>query len=393
MDTLLIGGYYPPELIATFKANTKGSLDYAANNLQEAIIDGFRQNSHALKVLSAPYLGSFPLYYKTPRVPGFSSPDKSIESIPYLNVCFFKRSIIRSKQLKKAKEWCANHIDGTILLYNFSCLSIASEIKVQFPRIKIVILVTDLPRFMSVTDDWMSRLNSFISPDISTNSFAAIDGFILLSEKMTDSLPVDNKPWMLLEGIFNDRVTTEIVGKSPYKSILYSGNLGRRYGIMDLVEAFHRIPFDNYRLLFCGAGDSLESIREYQKTDSRIQYLGVLDRHEVVMLQKSATILVNPRHKKDEYTKYSFPSKTMEYMASGTPVLMSKLECLPDDYLKHLHLFEDESIEGMSRKIVDVCEKDSEELADFGKKASQFIVSSKCPKAQAERIISFIESL
>lgn len=393
MDTLLIGGYYPPELIATFKANTKGSLDYAANNLQESIISGFSQNGYALKVLSAPYLGSFPLYYRLPIVRGFTSPDKSIESIPYLNVSYLKRRSIVSKQLKRAIEWGAYNPEGKIIFYNFSCLSIASELKAQFPRLRIVLLVTDLPKFMGVTEDWIAKLNSFISPAISTRSFDAVDGFILLAEKMTDSLPIDNKPWVLLEGIYNDRVTVGTVEKNPYKTILYTGNLGKRYGIMDLVEAFHRIPFANYRLQFCGSGDSLESIREYQKTDERIQYLGVLERHEIVRLQKAATILVNPRHSSDEYTKYSFPSKTMEYMASGTPVLMSKLECLPGDYMRHLYLFEDESIEGMSRKIVDVCEKDSEELSVFGEKASQFIVGSKCPKVQVERIIKFFESL
>mgnify|MGYP003303651866 CR=1 FL=1 len=44
-------------------------------------------------------------------------------------------------------------------------------------------------------------------------------------------------------------------------------------------------------------------------------FTGKIDRSQVLALQRSATVLVNPRRNNEEYTKYSFPSKTMEYLA------------------------------------------------------------------------------
>ena len=38
---------------------------------------------------------------------------------------------------------------------------------------------------------------------------------------------------------------------------------------------------------------------------------------------------VNPRQNNEEFTKYSFPSKTMEYLASGVPVVAYKLDGIP----------------------------------------------------------------
>ena len=110
-------------------------------------------------------------------------------------------------------------------------------------------------------------------------------------------------------------------------------------------------------------------------------------------LQKKATVLINPRHSADEYTKYSFPSKTMEYMASGTPTLMAHLASIPQEYESHLFFFDDESIEGMKKKIIEVCEKSQSELEIFGKAASKFILEEKNEMKQAKKIVDMINRL
>ena len=72
--------------------------------------------------------------------------------------------------------------------------------------------------------------------------------------------------------------------------------------------------------LFCGYVDLdlIESLLKKLQKDKRIIYWGVVEQKHVFEMQQQATLLVNPRKGHEEYTKYSFPSKTMEYMASGT---------------------------------------------------------------------------
>ena len=36
----------------------------------------------------------------------------------------------------------------------------------------------------------------------------------------------------------------------------------------------------------------------------------------------------------------------MEYMASGTPLLTTKLPGMPEDYYPHVYFFEEESVQG-----------------------------------------------
>ena len=103
--------------------------------------------------------------------------------------------------------------------------------------------------------------------------------------------------------------------------------------------------------------------------------------------------MVNPVKSSEEFTRFFFPSKTLEYLASGTPTLMAHLKCMPNDYKQYLYYFDNESAEGMAKRIVEICEKPSDELKNFGKSASNFINKYKTPKPQVEKIISFLKQL
>jgi len=397
INILFIGGYYPKALENLFLKKTKTGLDFAAHNLQEAIFKGFDQNKLNYQILNAPFLGSFPPYNKLLFVPKYCSEDKKVKSISYVNLSYFKRWNIKKKIKTNVYEWCKNTKGEKVLLfYNFSAIGIIDAIRKDFQTTKIILLVTDLPEFMASDNSFFTRANkkvdNFFKSDI-INSLHNVDGYILLTKYMAERLPIGNKPWMVMEGIYNINNNIPDVPKESYKTILYTGNLGKRYGILDLLEAFKKIESPDYRLWFCGNGDGLAEIVKSQKTDQRIEYFGILSTNETMKLQKKATILVNPRHSYEEYVKYSFPSKTMEYLASGTPTLMNKLPCLPKEYEPYIYFFEDESIEGMKNKMIEICEKSQDELNDFGKKAAEFIINEKSPFKQCEKIVDFIKSI
>ena len=401
MKLLFIGGYYPQKHKELFVKQSKVGLDFAAHNLQEALFKGFDENNLDYTVLNAPFLGSFPFFNKLLFVPPYFSDNRKIRSISYVNLLYYKRLDIRRKIKCQIFKWCQEtekETNRTIFLYNFSTLPLTKKIKKSYPDIKIVLLVTDLPEYMAADNKLLTRLNTKISNVFEKKDdnklYKNIDAYMLLSSYMQERLPIEKRPCIIIEGIYNpseDNIKQPV--KESYKTILYTGNLGKRYGILDLLECFSRIENENYRLWICGTGEALDDVKNYQQMDTRIKYFGMLSREDVIFLQKQATILINPRHSRDEYTKYSFPSKTMEYMASGTPTLMSRLACLPDDYESFLYLFDDESIDGMKLKILEVCEKSNEELNDFGKRAKLFINSKKTPAFQCEKIIEFLSHL
>lgn len=388
---LFLSKIYPQSLIDELCSHSKIGLDYAAHNLGMSIITGFKDNNEDVSIINTPQLGSFPAFYNKLIVPQYK--EDNLDSIRYCNLIYLKRYFLEKSVYHKVYEWCKNNPSKRyILLYNFNYLGIVKKIKNYFPDTKFVLLVTDLPEYMSTKKNWFSsitkHLNRYQKPEAS-KLYDGIDGFILLAEKMSDRLPIGNKPIFIMEGIYNNEYISQISEKEDSKVIMYTGNLGKRYGILDLLEAFKLIKSPDYRLWIRGSGELEGVIRNMCQTDTRIKLLGKLSRSELSSLQSKATILVNPVKPSEEFTSFFFPSKTLEYLASGTPTLMHKLPCIPPEYNKYLYYFDNECISEIRSKIVELCEKPRYELSEWGAKAREFIFSKKNPKEQISKVIEF----
>src|SRR5699024_5783196 len=89
---------------------------------------------------------------------------------------------------------------------------------------------------------------------------------------------------------------------------------------------------DQYELWLVGSGDADNIVAEYALNDHRIKPLGFTTPDKILELQNQATVLVNPRLNKHSYVRYSFPSKTVEYLATGKPVISHRLDCMGSEY-------------------------------------------------------------
>ena len=75
------------------------------------------------------------------------------------------------------------------------------------------------------------------------------------------------------------------------------------------------------------------------------------------------------------------------------PVIMSHLKSIPKEYDAHIYYVEDESVEGLKNRMIEVCNKTADDLREFGESASRFIYKKKSPIPQMAKVIKFIESL
>lgn len=389
MKILFLGTLCPHDRFDEIESRSKW-FDYPGNFFQNTLIDGLDKFSQ-VSIITAPNIKRY--RGKLLRGSRFSHNGTSDDiCLPEFDIPAIKEIISAwnfKKKLKKIKD-----ID-VILVFStsFPALFAASYLKKKIPHIKIINLITDLPEYMSTGNSWIfTKLKNF-GIKLYNNYSKYIDGYILLAPKMIERLPQKNIPWLHVEGLFSYKKDTDAHSERIDKTILYSGALESKYGIIDLLDAFELLNDKDYKLYLCGTGTALETIKQRASKDSRIQYLGVLDRPSVLKLQSEVSLLVNPRSSKDDYTKYSFPSKTMEYMASGTPVLMTKLKCLPEEYYRYLYFIEDETPQGIHDKIIEIMNKPISERWYFGRQASNFILENKNPTVQASRIINFIEHL
>lgn len=391
INYLFLGGIYSSIKFRYFFRLSKSGFQMAAECLQESIVRGLIQNGKKTRVITIPFLSSFPFYYKKPIVPScdfFIDGKKVGESFGFLNISHLRPSFHLRAFLSICK-WHNKNLDKKVLiLYSLNPLwyNLALAAKRNYKDIHVCVIIPDLPQY------WDGGITSKETVDYLKQHIREFDSFVLLAKDMATDLKIEDKPWLIIEGIFNGNVEEPIEAKGEKRKILYTGGLHARYGIKDLVMSFEYITNPNIELWLLGQGDYVDEIKKRSKQDTRIKYLGFVSHEEAQKLQREASILINPRHSNESFTRYSFPSKTLEYMASGTPVLMTHLSSLPADYNKYLYFIEDESIRGYAKAIEDVCRKSNTELWQKGKDAQIFITTTRNASTQLKKITHFIES-
>lgn len=248
-------------------------------------------------------------------------------------------------------------------------------------------IVTDVPGYLSYSRKVSNaqKLNLAI--------MRSFKGYLLLTQQMSEVVNPKNRPYIVLEGhadLAMERVENTLAGKAEKKIVFYAGSLMEIYGIGHLVEGFVSAGIPNCELHIYGDGDYVDKLKEIAKTHPDVHYMGIAPNSEIVKAELAATLLVNPRPSHEEYTKYSFPSKNMEYMASGTPVLTTCLPGMPDDHKPYVYFIEQEDAEGIRTALQQVLSQDTEVLHAFGSRAKEFILKEKNNRTQAAKVIAYI---
>lgn len=250
-------------------------------------------------------------------------------------------------------------------------------------HIPVVGIITDLPGMLGGNADankGAERLRHF-------------DGYILLTEQMNAVVNPHGKPYMIMEGLCAAKLPEVYQGEKK-KYLMYTGSLWKKdAGIEYLTEGFLKADLPGYELHFYGTGELVPWIEEISKQHPYVKYKGCVTNEEIVKRQCEATLLINPRPSDEEFCKYSFPSKTIEYMASGTPVLMTRLPGVPNEYFEYVFTVMKETSEGMAETLKSVLGQSNEKLAQVGKVARKYVEKEKNCESQCIRIRDFIDTL
>ena len=251
----------------------------------------------------------------------------------------------------------------------------------KFFKIKCIAVVTDLPIDINV-GSISSKINQFFQ--------SKFDGYIFITEHMNGIVNEKNKPYIVIEG-FSDIKNVDDSSIQKKNICMYAGGLYEKYGIKLLIDAFNKIQNDNIELHLYGHGDMIRYITDNKFKN--VKYMGILKNDEVVEKEKESILLINPRFSNFDYTKYSFPSKIVEYMSTGTPVLTTKLPGIPDEYYKFLYVFDDETLEGFIKTIDDILNKKKSELTLKGFDAKKFVIEFKNNIVQTKKLKIFLEKI
>jgi len=225
---------------------------------------------------------------------------------------------------------------------------------------------------------------------------------IVLSKDMEMSLLNRNKALRLkIEVINNYDLSSEEALRHEFydvkdnkKRVIFAGNIGRFQNLDRFVLALKmNPPLDNFELVFVGEGSALETLMDLAKgLEEQVRFIS----HQPVsvarqMIADADTAIVSLEK---NVIRYAYPSKTMTYLAVGTPVLamvetFSELSC----FIQHNRLgrvvAHDETGE-----IYAYFKELSIDNLDFNREAIRTCFQEKFSKIQfKDKFISLVEDL
>lgn len=403
---VLLMGFSCEESYFLFHTSQDRSQNHAARKLEERYVKGLRKLGLFIDLISLFPASTFPgsksifLGFRRTRRPS----GETELTIPFVNLPVVKMLSRFLSAFFFSAKWCIGNRgeNKIIVLYSLHSPFLLSAVFLKyFFGIPFYVIVTDFPEFMSPRKGLGRILKSLDSWCIQ-NLARASSGFSYVSEGASlYKVDWQHVPSVVIEGMVDeDIVECSAVGQSSVKTqsdvrqdkiLFYSGGLYDEYGVRDLIDAMTYLPA-NYELWLCGRGPLTEFVREQAKLNARIKYFGLLTPEHVEMAAKNSDILVNPRRLGKKFVSLSFPSKVIEYLSYGIPVLTSRVPSIPSDYQDHLFYIDEVHGKGIAAAILEMSVMDLECIQRRAIAGQKFVCDSKSTVAQCEKFFGLMVS-
>ena len=387
-------------------SKTKSKLSFSRHKFGMSVLEGVEENlKNDITVMNIINTVNFPKYkqllFPTQRW-SHNGQSKNFH-IGYINLFGIKYLMQRSNLKRHLKKWIRQQpANEPLIIYvqdmYFPSVTAALSVSKKYANVKTCLMTGDLNGKYGLAPDSNPLKNKLIrlKDDYINKKIKQFNSFVLVTKYMADAMEVSDYPFTVMECLYSadQNHFSEIKNENhTEKTIFYAGALREEYGIIHLLRAFSLIKEENYRLLLAGGGDAVDDIKNYEKKDSRIKYLGFIAPSDVTAYQNAADVLVNPRTSEHEFVKYSFASKNMECLASGKPYIAHKLPCNPPEYDEYIQYPDNDSDEALKDKIIEVCNMDALQKDLLCKKSRDFILNEKNPKNQCAKIVQMLKKI
>lgn len=302
---------------------------------------------------------------------------------------FLKKNLFVNRVVS---QFAKKNPDGAVVVDALNTLAYSVTKAAKKHGIKIVTVVTDFPNDLIAENEKLG-LKKRLHAKMFYGQFNYTDLFVLLTENMKERIRRKGIRYLVMNGICDSALLQE--ERQTYKKdktvLLYSGGISRKFGAENLIQAFKNIKDDNIELHFYGyLTEEDPGLAELMESDSRIKFFGSVPNSVILEKQQQASFLINPRlvNGYEYYTKYSFPSKNIEYMVSGTPMITTKLPCVTQEYSDFVYFFENDSVEGMEETLRYCLALPEADRAEKGKRAKQFVLNTMNNVIQCKKILS-----
>ena len=220
---------------------------------------------------------------------------------------------------------------------------------------RVIPILTDPPGVILPTDGTFAAMLKRIDAAIIRALIRPSTAVVALAPELVRPYAA-KLPTLVLPGILNGHWLDRVRGFAPAADnrktggrpiVLYAGGLAAAYGADRLIDAALLLPDVDF--FFYGKGDQVARLEN--STAANVLYKGFADAGTLADAMRGASILINPRPSGTDFAVQSFPSKLIEYLATGRPVLTTRIHSIPADIADHFAYIDDETPAGIAEAV------------------------------------------
>lgn len=305
MEIVMCGTLVPEEYELIIK-----DLSNAANRFVSNVVSCFRNEGHHVRVVS--YIG----------INTSSEVKKSLRNDDSADFVF--KTKLRFGGIRRVLAILKGYVDVTdwFVAYNPVYAWLVLPFMASHSHRKSALILADFSPPESYTN-----LGRKIYAYLQLMSIRKYDIVIGLSENVERFMKKGQK-FLCVEGGINKEVYeffNKYTNHDGEKMIcMYAGILEHVTGVEMLIDAIDLVDDDSIELWISGKGSLEETIKEKAKNDKAVKFLGYLSYNDYLEQLKNADILINPRNMNLPENMNNFPSKILEYIATGKRVISTK---------------------------------------------------------------------
>lgn len=375
---------------------TLSGKSIAGNKMQLNLLRGLAQYEDVkIDVISTLSIASFPkdkIYQKYSETQ--LGTNLYAKHVPFLNIPILKQLSQTFSIFLYTFVHLLSNKDSLIFSFNvYPQQGISMYLNSLIFKCKTITLLADLPIDDVINRRVIWKFLRSVFDFITEKLINKVDSLIVLNKNVIEHYSYKGN-YLVIDGAINSHDFSEVVNLSASnkKNVVYSGALVEYNGIRGLMECFRNFENDIILEIY-GSGYLLDEVVEVSEKSKNIFYRGNVSNKEMHKIQKSAWLLINPRNSDDLITKLTFPSKLLEYMASGTPVVSSIIPGMDTVYLDLLYILKSNDPQDIRNMILYLNDLNELELANKGRVAREFVIKEKNWEVVNEKIYEFLVNI
>lgn len=319
--------------------------------------------------------------------------DLRVQLLPFVNVQPLKSITAGVSTFVALLRWGWRHRGARRLIH---CVNLSVPpapsilLAARILGAKATVSVLDVPepgqfvpnRFFTRLDFWMHK-----------RAIPRFDGHMVAAQAIADDFAPGRVVFRLEGGVRPEDFAAPVVARppradgQPFRAVV-SGTLGEFNGVILAMDAFERLP-DGFELVIAGTGPLEPEVRARARRDPKIVFKGFMTFSDVLDLYRSADLLLNVRLTQSMNTRHFYPSKMMEFMASGTPVLSTCTGHTEEEFGDFVYLLRQETPDALADLIAHIAAADPDERAGMGSRAREYTLVNKTWVLQTERLLQY----